>query len=162
MAVLPLDTRLRIGIQTIHRRTEPVSGPWLPKIDELVSLVELVDLYPSLCDLAGIRPPAGLQGRSFAPLFSNPSQPWKRAACSQFPRVVPGVGKVMGYSLRSARYRYTEWRAQGGRVIARELYDYRDDPGESMNVVERAQYNSVAAEMAVEMRSFGAAALQGI
>ena len=40
---LPLDTRLRIGIQTIHRRTEPASGPWLPSIDELVELVELVD-----------------------------------------------------------------------------------------------------------------------
>src|SRR3954449_11748005 len=40
---LPLDQRLRIGVQTIHRRTEPASGPWLPKIDELVELVELVD-----------------------------------------------------------------------------------------------------------------------
>lgn len=40
---LPLDTTLRIGIQTIHRRTEPATGPWLPLIDELVSLVELVD-----------------------------------------------------------------------------------------------------------------------
>ncbi len=43
MDSLPLDRRLRIGIQTIHRRTEPATGPWLPKIDELVELVELVD-----------------------------------------------------------------------------------------------------------------------
>src|SRR5271157_3656614 len=41
--MLPLDDRLRIGIQTIHRRTEPATGPWLPAIDELVELVELVD-----------------------------------------------------------------------------------------------------------------------
>ena len=41
--MLPLDNRLRIGIQTIHRRTEPATGPWLPTIDELVELVELVD-----------------------------------------------------------------------------------------------------------------------
>lgn len=41
--LLPLDARLRIGVQTIHRRTEPASGPWLPRIDELVSLVQLVD-----------------------------------------------------------------------------------------------------------------------
>ena len=40
---LTLDNRLRIGIQTIHRRTEPATGPWLPTIDELVSLVRLVD-----------------------------------------------------------------------------------------------------------------------
>jgi alkanesulfonate monooxygenase SsuD/methylene tetrahydromethanopterin reductase-like flavin-dependent oxidoreductase (luciferase family) len=41
--MLPLDNRLRLGIQTIHRRTEPAAGPWQPKIDELVELVELVD-----------------------------------------------------------------------------------------------------------------------
>src|SRR5277367_4577636 len=40
---LPLDKHLKIGIQTIHRRTEPASGPWLPTIDELVELVSLVD-----------------------------------------------------------------------------------------------------------------------
>src|SRR3954449_8032974 len=40
---LPLDQRLRIGIQTIHRRTEPATAPWLPRIDELTQLVELVD-----------------------------------------------------------------------------------------------------------------------
>src|SRR6185437_15825058 len=40
---LPLDDRLRIGVQTIHRRTEPATRPWLPRIDELVELVELVD-----------------------------------------------------------------------------------------------------------------------
>src|SRR6476646_44993 len=43
MAALPLASRLRIGIQTIHRRTEPATGPWLPAIAELVELVELVD-----------------------------------------------------------------------------------------------------------------------
>jgi probable F420-dependent oxidoreductase len=40
---LPLDDRLRIGVQTIHRRTEPAEGPWLPTIDEMCTLVELVD-----------------------------------------------------------------------------------------------------------------------
>src|SRR6202042_2418693 len=43
MAYLQLDSRLLIGIQTIHRRTEPATAPWLPRIDELVELVELVD-----------------------------------------------------------------------------------------------------------------------
>src|ERR1700758_2350281 len=43
MSTLPLDKRLRIGIQTIHRRTEPATGPWQPTIDELVHLVQLVD-----------------------------------------------------------------------------------------------------------------------
>jgi probable F420-dependent oxidoreductase len=43
VTTLPLDARLQIGIQTIHRRTEPAIGPWRPTIDELVELVELVD-----------------------------------------------------------------------------------------------------------------------
>ena len=41
--MLPLDTKLRIGIQTIHRRTEPATAPWLPRIDELIDLVQLAD-----------------------------------------------------------------------------------------------------------------------
>jgi probable F420-dependent oxidoreductase len=43
MQALPLDDRLRIGVQTIHRRTEPAQGPWLPRIDEMCALVELVE-----------------------------------------------------------------------------------------------------------------------
>src|ERR1700753_2702250 len=43
MASLPLARRLRIGIQTIHSRTEPATGPWLPEIDDLSRLVTLVD-----------------------------------------------------------------------------------------------------------------------
>jgi probable F420-dependent oxidoreductase len=43
MTAIQLDGRLRIGIQTIHRRTEPATAEWLPKIDELVETVELVD-----------------------------------------------------------------------------------------------------------------------
>ncbi len=43
MASLPLEPTLRVGIQTIHRRTEPATGPWLPRIDELVDLVQHVD-----------------------------------------------------------------------------------------------------------------------
>lgn len=49
------------------------------------ALVELVDLYPTLCDLAGLEEPEHLEGTSFAPMLNNPDQPWKRAAFSQFP-----------------------------------------------------------------------------
>lgn len=97
------------------------------------ALTEFVDVYPSLCDLAGLPKPEHLEGTSFVPLVKDPTLPWKKAAFSQYPR-----GKnTMGYSLRTERYRYTEWldmRTQG--VIARELYDHQSDPAENSNIVD--------------------------
>lgn len=49
------------------------------------ALVELVDMYPTLCDLAGLPKPRHLEGHSFAPLLDEPGRPWKRAVFSQFP-----------------------------------------------------------------------------
>jgi arylsulfatase A-like enzyme len=93
------------------------------------ALTEFVDIYPSLCELCGVPAPAGLEGSSFAPLLENPRRRWKRAAFSQYPR----GGGVMGYSMRTGRYRYTEWH-KAGEVAARELYDHRADPQEDVNL----------------------------
>lgn len=92
-------------------------------------LVELVDLYPTLVDLAGIAPPAhALEGDSFKPLLEAPDRPWKSAAFSESVR-----GAFHGRTLRDVRYRYTEWTEQDGRVL-RELYDVERDPFEHTNL----------------------------
>jgi iduronate 2-sulfatase len=94
------------------------------------ALVELVDLYPSLCDFAGLELPDHLEGTSFIPLLNTPDRAWKSAAFSQYPRQ-----KVMGRSMRTERYRYTAWRKQGdGKVLGRELYDHDTDPKENTNL----------------------------
>jgi uncharacterized sulfatase len=90
-------------------------------------LVEFVDLYPTLADLCDLKPPGNLAGRSFAPLLADPAQPWKQAAYTQVGR---GRG-VQGRSVRTERWRYTEW--DGGREGI-ELYDEQQDPGEWRNL----------------------------
>jgi len=93
-------------------------------------LVEYVDLFPSLVDFAGIEIPEYIEGTSFSPLLKDPERLWKKAAFSQYPR-----GNNEGYSIRTERYRYTEWRNKEGRIVARELYDHFNDSNETVNIV---------------------------
>ncbi len=90
-------------------------------------LVEFVDIYPTLCELAGLPVRPELEGRSFAPLLDNPDAPGKEAVFCQFKE----AWGVPGYSVRTPRWRYTEW--DGGR--AAELYDLEKDPREHHNLV---------------------------
>ena len=102
-------------------------------------LTELVDVYPTLCELCGLERPEGLEGSSFVPLFDDPDRLWKRAVFSQYPREIPGVGAGMGYSIRTRRYRYTEWRAIDSPYTSTDLYDYKNDPLETRNIANRRE-----------------------
>lgn len=101
-------------------------------------LVESVDLYPTLVDLCGLPAPDGLEGTSLRPLLKDPHRAWKKAAFTQVSR-----GKVMGRSVRSERYRYTEW----GDEKTAELYDHQTDPHEFRNLVNDPQHAKTLAEM---------------
>lgn len=87
--------------------------------------VELLDLYPTLADLAGLEPPPGLEGRSLRPLLKNPERAWF-PAFSQERR-----GDSIARSVREGRWRYTEWVPGPG---AAELYDLASDPRQTMNL----------------------------
>ena len=98
--------------------------------------VELLDLYPTLAELCGLAsPPSNLHGRSLAPLLRDPNAQRDQPAVSQVLRggVKAGAGgkKVMGYSLRTERYRYTMWNQTSE---GEELYDYEKDPRELRNL----------------------------
>ncbi|MCP4257987.1 MAG: sulfatase [Planctomycetes bacterium] len=100
------------------------------------ALTEYVDIYPTLSELCNLSAPGHLEGLSMVPLLKNPELPWKKAAFSQYPR-----GKVMGCSMRTKRFRYTEWKnSETGKVMARELYDHRKDPQENVNVAALPEY----------------------
>ncbi|MEO0330869.1 MAG: sulfatase, partial [Bacteroidota bacterium] len=115
-----------------------VSAPGMEAAGQQTNaLVEFVDIYPSLCELAGLPLPNHLQGKSFVPLMSNPKQEWKQVALSQFPRQ---QGEVMGYSMRTDRYRYTRWQDKSGATVAQELYDHRNDPIAYQNLATSVEY----------------------
>ncbi len=116
------------------------------------ALVEFVDLYPSLCELAGVPASDGLEGTSFKPLLDRPQQRWKTAAFSQYPRGIPMQGSGMGHSIRTDRYRLTEWTVPGKGFSAVELYDYQADPEETANLAGRAEHAALVAELKRKLR----------
>lgn len=96
-------------------------------------VVEFVDLYPTLIDLAGLEIPTGLGGRSLRPLLDRPLAGWDGAAITQILRPADDrlAEPVMGRSIRTDRWRYTDW-AEGER--GEELYDHASDPLEFHNL----------------------------
>ena len=94
------------------------------------ALVELVDIYPTLCDICQLSIPSELEGISMLPVIEDPIRLWKTAAFSQLKRST----NINGHSMRTTQYRYTEWGQNGER--GRELYDYHADPNETVNIVD--------------------------
>ncbi|PQO26351.1 iduronate-2-sulfatase [Blastopirellula marina] len=105
-------------------------------------IVEFVDIYPTVTDLAGVDTPDHLAGRSLRRLIENPHAPWEGQAITQVLRPADDrlAEMVMGCSIRTDRYRYTEW---GDGKYGVELYDHHSDPNEFNNLAqdpdERAQ-----------------------
>jgi len=98
------------------------------------SPVEFIDVFPTLVELTGHDLPESLQGSSLSPILKGKSKRVKDFAVSQYPR-----GNVMGYAMRNERYRYVAWYKNRSTVeddvIIKELYDYKNDPNETVNIV---------------------------
>jgi len=107
----------------------------------LGQMVEFVDIYPTVAELAGVPRPSHVQGLSAVPLLADSTRPWKTATFSQFLRHGIWVGldsmPYMGYSIRTERYRYARWEHwETKRVAGRELYDHQADPDENHNLAD--------------------------
>jgi arylsulfatase A-like enzyme len=121
------------------------------------ALVEFVDIYPTLSELAGLSLPSHLEGRSFKPVLEDPRRAWKQAAFSQYPRPAgqSGIGPLMGYSMRTDRYRFTVWvgRNDHSKVDAIELYDHEKDPQENANVAKSPENARVVERLMAQWRA---------
>lgn len=117
------------------------------------SLVELIDLFPTLSELCGLATPVGIEGVSLAPVLTNPNITVKNAAFTQHPRPAyydrdPGGAVAMGVSVRGAGGRYTEWRDwKSGRVLSRELYDEAQQPAELHNRVDDEMFSDLRTKL---------------
>jgi len=89
--------------------------------------VEMLDFYPTLAELAGLRPPEKVDGVSIAPLLKDPQAPRDRPAYSVLRR-----GKLWGRGVYTEAFRYTEWGDEGSKGV--ELYDLKNDPREFVNL----------------------------
>ena len=147
-----------------------IAGPGI-KAGKTNSLTEFVDVFPTICDLAGVAIPENLDGKSLKPLMLNNKAKGKEYSISQYPRKLKKAeiaklgytdSNMMGYSLRTDQYRYTIWMNnftskqafKESQVYASELYDYIKDPLEKVNVVNDKNYTSTSAALKSKMIAF--------
>lgn len=127
-----LDTRVPLIIR----------DPGNPKGQRSKSLVEFVDIYPTLSEMAGIPLPSHLEGQSLVPILEDPATEIKQVAISQYPRGkslgYDRKNELMGYSMKYKNYRFTRWQTYENpqEIVAYELYDHSNGPLAIKNLAE--------------------------
>ena len=121
------------------------------KVGPSKSLVETSDLFPTLCELAGIPIPATVQGKSFVSVLNAPEKPFRKVA---YTRYGPGDAVV------TEQFNYT--RYNGGK--SEMLYDLKKDPNENVNIAGNPEYSKTVAKMRalLKTRMAEAAAAKGL
>jgi len=148
-----------------------ISAPGLAS-SSVKSPTEFVDIFPTLCDLANLKIPANLDGKSLVPAMKKPATVIKEYSVSQYPRSGPvseserlgyADAEFMGYSIRTAQYRYTIWMKDRWRtsqvfnkdlIVGAELYDYQKDPLEKVNVAVKKEYAVALKKMQDYMKNY--------
>ncbi|KQC34580.1 hypothetical protein AAU57_08510 [Nonlabens sp. YIK11] len=135
------------------------AGPGVAKNKKNDAPVNLVDLFPTVFELAGVPQSSQTDGKSLVPVLDNDPQTSLEMdyAYHQYQR-----GPRMGYGVRTNRYRYTEWHGNDYRsydtykednIVGRELYDYEADPLETKNLVNDPAYREVVAQHKAKLKS---------
>jgi uncharacterized sulfatase len=112
--------------------------------------VQALDVYPTLCELCGLKSPAGLEGHSLKALLNDPAAEWDHPAFSVY-----GTGKRLGVAVRTEKYRYVEY--DGGKEGAM-LFDVIADPAESKNLIDDPKLTKVRESLAALARQHAAGA----
>ena len=110
-----------------------VNAPGIQKNKQTNSIAELVDIYPSICDLINIPKPKHLEGESFVNALHNPSKIFKNTAFARYQK---------GETLIADNYFYTEWQ-RNNKTISKMLYDHNIDPNENRNLAIENRYKTI-------------------
>jgi arylsulfatase A-like enzyme len=108
------------------------------------ALTEFIDIYPSMCELAGLPLPDHLEGQSFLPIIKNPKLPGKAAAIGRF---------KSGDTIRTDRFRFSEYTTPKGEPTSRMLYDHQQDPGENVNISEHPDQKDTVKTLTTELHN---------
>ncbi len=132
-----MHTPLIVSVPGAHH-TSTVGG-------RITALTELIDIYPSVCELTGTKKPDHLQGVSFVPMLENPSLAGKPHAVGRY---------RSGDTIRTDQFRLSEFRSENGsgETIGSMLYDHRTDPDENLNIADREQQQSTVAGLLDALR----------
>jgi len=140
-----LDTRVPL---IIHDPRNPIG-------QKSTSLAEFVDIYPTICELAGLSLPSHLEGTSLVAVLQNPAASVKDMAISQYPRGkslgYDRKNEIMGYSMRYKQYRFTRWQKYESpkEIVAIELYDHSKGPLAIENLAEKSEFKELAEELSI-------------
>ncbi len=119
-----------------------IAGPQIPAAGRAsAALAEMVDFYPTLAEQCGLAAPTYLAGVSLTPVLNDVSSTPRDSAFTQY---------ASGYSVRTQRYRYTEWGPGGAQGA--ELYDHKSDPQELLNLANRPEHSLTAKRLAGQLR----------
>jgi iduronate 2-sulfatase len=118
-----------------------IAGPGIKNNKEIINNpVELVDLYPTIMDLVQMQTPKFVSGKSIVPLLENSENIVRESALTEL-QVNTGNGIAQGYSIKTKRYRLSQWEHKG--VKAYELYDHFSDTSELTNLAEYSDYQKI-------------------
>ena len=145
------------NFETATRTVMLISAPGMKRGAYTSNVTEFVDIFPTLCELTGVKAPTYLDGHSLVPVLQEPSKKVAGYAFGQYNR-----GQVNGYSIRSSRYRMVEWVKDfrtylpfdGKEIMGVELYDYENDPLETRNEAGNPLYKKVLEKLQKELHLF--------
>ena len=121
-----------------------VAAPGFKGGQKALTRAEFVDIYPTICELAGLPLPGHLQGKSFVSVMDDPNSSHKDFALSKW---------YNGLTIVKDQFHYTEWRNKDDSLYARMLYDHNTDPHENVNVVDEEKYQEDIAVLSEIMKA---------